>query len=98
MNNLSELKLNKFQLNVLLNDEQKETYDYIVRQNVFCGNCGGICSKGITIKEIILDSLNDIHIRGVCNVCNGKVTRLLQFGENKEFYTKANEFRKSIKK
>jgi hypothetical protein len=35
-------------------------------------------------------------IRGNCKVCNGKVTRIMEFGEDNDFYRKANDFRKSI--
>jgi hypothetical protein len=70
-----EIKINRFQLNVLLNDEQKEGFDYILNQNVYCGNCGGVCKQGIEIKEIFLDSLNDIRIEGICKECKGKVAR-----------------------
>ena len=50
------------------------------------------------VKEIYLTNLNDIMVRGTCNICNGKVTRIMEFGDDKEFYKKANEFRKAIKK
>lgn len=93
-----EIKINRFQLNVLLDDKQKEGFDYIVNQNVYCVNCGGACNQGIAIKEIILDSLNDVRIEGTCKQCQGKVARIMEFGENKEFHQKAMGFRKSIGK
>lgn len=91
-----EIRINRFQLNALLSGEQKESFDYIVNQNVYCRNCSGACKQGIVIKEIILDSLNDIRIEGSCKDCQGKVTRILEFGEDKEFYQKAMNFRNSI--
>jgi len=92
----TEIKINRFQLNVLLSDEQKEGFDYVVNENVYCGNCGGACKQGVEIKDIYLDSLNDIRIEGTCKKCKGKVARILEFGENKEFYQNAMSFRKSI--
>lgn len=91
-----EIKINLFQLNVLLNDKQKDFFDTVLAGNVFCANCGGTCKNGITVKEIFLTNLNDIHVEGTCNTCNGKVARMIEFGENKEFYDKAMDFRKSI--
>jgi hypothetical protein len=97
MKKLTDIMINKFQLNVLLDDEQKEGFDYLLNRGVLCSICGGICSEGVEIKEIYLNSLNDIMIRGNCKVCNGKVTRIMEFGEDKEFFKKANSFRNSIK-
>lgn len=91
-----EIKINRFQLAVLLNQEQKEIMDRIIADNVFCGACGGTCSKGITVREIFLTGLNDILVKGNCNTCNGNVARMLEFGEDKSFFEKANSFRKSI--
>lgn len=96
MKRLIELKINRFQLNVLLNEEQKESFDCILNQNVYCGNCGGVPKQGVEIREIFLDLLNDIRIEGACKDCQGKVARILKFGENKEFYQKTMDFRKSI--
>jgi hypothetical protein len=93
-----EIKLNKFQLNALLNDKQKKSLDFIVNHNVYCSTCRGICEKGIEIKEYVLDSLNDIMIVGNCKVCNGKVARIMEFGEDEDFYKRANDFRNSLKK
>jgi hypothetical protein len=98
MNKQTEIKINRFQLNVLLNNEQKEGFDYLLNQGVFCNTCGGTCEKGIEIKEIYLNSLNDIMVKGSCKVCNGKVTRIMEFGEDKVFFDKANDFRRSINK
>ncbi len=72
----TEIKINRFQLNVLLNNEKKEGFDYLLNKGVFCSTCGGTCEKGIEIKEIYLNSLNDIMVKGSCKVCNGKVTRI----------------------
>ena len=94
MERLTEIKINRFQLNILLNDEEKETFNYIADNNVYCGTCRDVCEKGIEIEEIILDSLNDIRVKGTCRVCSGPVSRTIQFGENKEFFNRANDFRK----
>ena len=92
-----EIKLNKFQLALLLNNDQKGFYNEVLADNVFCSNCGGIALKGIEIEEIFLTDLNDILVRGTCKVCNGKVARVFEFGEDKAFYNKANDFRKAIR-
>lgn len=98
MTKQADKKINRFQLNVLLNNEQKEGFDYLLNQGVFCRTCGGTCAEGVEIKEIYLNSLNDILIKGNCKVCKGKVARIMEFGEDKEFFERANKFRKSIEK
>lgn len=91
-----EIRINQFQLAVLLNDEQKDLLDAVIAGNVFCAHCGGLCKSGITIEEVFLTDLNDIHVTGTCNTCKGKVARLIEFGEDQKFYNKAMDFRKSI--
>lgn len=92
-----EIKINRFQLAILLNDEQKKFFDTVMADNVFCVQCGGTCEKGITINEIFLTDLNDILVKGNCNTCKGNVARMMEFGEDKEFYNKVMDFRNSIK-
>jgi len=92
-----EIPINQFQLAILLNDEQKQIYKFMLDEGVFCTQCGDIAPKGIVVQEIYLTNLNDIMVRGTCNVCNGKVARIMEFGEEKAFYENANNFRKTIK-
>ena len=91
-----EIQINNFQLAILLDDKQKEDYDFILNRGVFCGKCHGICMQGIEVTTIILNSLNDILVHGICNVCKSHVARTIEFGEDSTFYKKANGFRKSI--
>ena len=93
---LKVIKLNQFQLNVLLDDRQKEIYKSIIPTNVFCIKCSDICAQGIIIEDISLNELNDILVKGTCQKCGSKVARVIEFGENKSFYDKAIKFRKSI--
>ena len=91
-----EIPINRFQLAILLNEQQKQDYQFVLDEGVFCSHCGGVAEKGILVSEIYLTSLNDIFVRGTCNVCNGKVACTMEFGEDKAFYEKANHFRKAI--
>ena len=91
-----EIPINQFQLAILINDKQKHIYKFMLDEGVYCTSCGDMASKGIVVQEIYLTNLNDILVRGTCNVCNGKVARVIEFGEDKEFYEKATNFRKTI--
>jgi heterodisulfide reductase subunit C len=96
MNNKGEIALNHFQLNVLLNDEKKEYFNYLINNGVTCVHCQDICRKGVEVKEVRLTRLNDIKVKGICNKCGNPVTRVMEFGEEKEFFEQADHFRKSI--
>jgi hypothetical protein len=91
-----EIRLNQFQLAILLDNDQKSFLNYVTAENVFCPQCGGTAIQGIVIDEVYLTDLNDVLVVGNCKKCNGEVARLFEFGEDKAFYAKANKFRKSI--
>jgi hypothetical protein len=92
-----EIKINQFQLALLLNDEQKEFFDMVIADNVFCSQCGGSAKEGININEMFLTDLNDILVKGTCKTCKGNVARMMEFGEEKDFYNQAMDFRNSIR-
>lgn len=96
MNKPHEIQLNQFQLNILLNEEQKQDYTFLLEKGVYCKQCEGIADKGIVVEEVFLTNLNDIKVCGTCKVCSGKVARIMEFGEDRAFYEKADDFRKAI--
>ena len=97
MSKRKDLKINPFQLNRLLNKEQLKDYNFLLENGVYCSSCGGNCTKGVRVNEIFLNSMNDIMVRGNCKVCGGKVARVMEFSENKEFFEQAKAFRASLK-
>ena len=96
MKKLKEITLNDFQLNVLLNEVEKNGYNFLLNNGVYCSGCGDICKKGVVKTAVKLDSLNDIVVRGNCAICGHEVARVIEFGEDKSFFEKAMKFRKSI--
>ncbi|MDD2589729.1 MAG: hypothetical protein PHV89_08210 [Fermentimonas sp.] len=97
MSRQSGIKINQFQLAVLLDESDKEFFKSIVSNNVYCLHCRGFAQKGIDIEEIYLTKFNDVMVYGKCKVCNGEVGRLFEFGKENEFSIRANKLRKSIK-
>lgn len=93
---LKEISLNRFQLNILLNEEEKEAYQYIVQEGTYCVHCKEICSQGVDVKENYLNEMNDVLIKGKCKKCLGSVSRFIEYGEFEDFFERANNFRKSI--
>lgn len=96
MDSLKEIYLNQFQLNILLNEEEKEAYRYIVQEGTYCVHCKDVCIEGVEVRENILNDMNDILIKGVCKKCGGHVSRFIEYGEFEDFVKRANLFRKAI--
>jgi len=96
MNLQEEIQLTEFQLYFLLSDEQRKAYNYLLDRGVYCTTCGVMCKNGVNVTEIYLSELNDITIHGTCNACNGKVARVMEFGEDTAFSEKANNFRNAL--
>jgi len=91
-----QIRINKFQFAILLNNEQKHIFKELTETNVYCTHCGGITEKGMVITDVYLTELQDILAHGTCGVCNSRVARYIEFGEDEAFYNKAINFRKSI--
>lgn len=47
---MKEQEINIFQLNILLNDRQKEIYKIVTDTNVFCMTCGVVCEWYKSLK------------------------------------------------
>lgn len=90
------IEINQFQLNALFNDKEKKDFKFLLNEGVFCSTCRSLCKGGIKFSKIILNSMNDVVVKGTCNTCGGKVVRVMEFGEDPEFYKKADVYRKSI--
>lgn len=93
MNNLGDFEINQFQLNNLLNHNEKKAFKYLLDNGVFCSSCNDICKDGVINYKIYLDRFNDIKVIGQCFTCNHKVTRIMEFGENESFFRKAVQFK-----
>ncbi|MFW5662357.1 MAG: hypothetical protein ACOCZW_01420 [Bacteroidota bacterium] len=49
---------------------------------------------GMNADEYLLTDMNDLLVKGTCKNCNGEVARLMEFGEDQEFYNKAMKLRR----
>ncbi len=93
---LKELKLNLFQLNVLLNKEEKEGFEWLLNEGVYCMRCNDVCKDGVVNYSTRLDSWNNVIVDGRCATCGNSVCRVMEFGEDPGFFAKAIEFRESL--
>ena len=96
MERQKDIIISESQLDLLLNDSEKEGYNFLLKKGVHCTTCKEICSQGVEVLEIHLNPLNDIMIHGTCKACGGKVTRIMEFGEDRQFFKKANNFRELL--
>jgi hypothetical protein len=88
------IKINDFQLHILLNEEEQKGFR-ILLNNSFCAACKE--EKPLSnVQEILLNDLNDIIVEGTCLVCGGKMARYMEFGEDQAFSKRADLFRKQI--
>lgn len=90
-----EIPINRFQLSRLLSPNQQAIFDQVLAASVFCVKCG-TCEKGIRVKEIFLDSQDDLRVSGVCNICHHSVCRIIEFREDVDFRRRAKKFRDSL--
>ena len=97
MKRFPELKINQFQLAVLLDEVKKHFFNFVIENNVYCCQCRGFAKEGVEVERIYLNSVNDIRVEGRCRKCGGEVSRLFEFGGKKEFDEKACRLRESIK-
>ena len=96
MGKLKELSLNSVQLSNLLSEEEKDTYEFLLQQGVYCTSCRSICKEGVEVTSVTLNWLNDVVVNGRCKVCEQKISCVMEFGENQNFFIKAMEFRSSV--
>ena len=96
MKDKEEITLNHFQLNVLLDEEREKIYNHLLENGVFCNTCKDNCPEGVQVEQLFLTKQNDIKIKGKCKKCQSDVTRILEFGLDREFYKMADDFRESI--
>ncbi|MFP4543509.1 MAG: hypothetical protein ACLFQU_04675 [Candidatus Kapaibacterium sp.] len=94
MKRLPEYKLTRLQLYSMMNAEQKSFVDYILENNIICAHCKEPGSMGMNADEYLLTDMNDLLVKGTCKKCNGEVGRLMEFGEDQEFYNKAMKLRR----
>ena len=96
MKKLKEIKLSHLQLDFLLNKEEKKGFSFLLNHGVYCTRCNAICAKGVVNYTLRLNRFNDIVVDGECAVCDQKVTRVMEFGENILFFEKAMDYRESL--
>jgi len=75
--------------------DQYQSFREIVETNVYCHVC---YSKGDLVGmrdySILLDDLNNIHLKGFCIQCGGAVARYIEYAEDPTIFARAETFRK----
>jgi hypothetical protein len=94
MQNLKEQRISSFQLKVLLNEQEKESFELLLHEGVYCTHCNAICKDGVDHYSTRLDVSNNLVINGECATCGNRVCKVMEFGEEPVFFAKALEFRK----
>jgi hypothetical protein len=70
----------------------------IVTTGVYCSHCKlDHLNAGIKEYIITLNDLNDVHLKGKCNICGREVGRYIAYGETPAVFQRAEEFRNAYK-
>ena len=88
-----EIELDSFQFDNLLNKEEKDAFNYLLKNTVFCPSCSEICPQGVVDYNIILTDANEILMKGKCGKCGSGVTRLMLIEEDAGFKDRVKDIR-----
>jgi hypothetical protein len=95
MKRRKELSINTFQLNRLLDKSQQDGFRYLLENGVHCRTCNGIC-PGVRDYSLQLNDMNDVLVDGFCRTCGNQVVRLMEFGEDAGFFSRAEKLRSEL--
>ncbi|WP_372645620.1 hypothetical protein [Ancylomarina sp.] len=90
-----EIELASTQFDNLLNNEQKEAFNYLLEHTVFCPNCRNICPQGVVDHITVLTDADEILMKGKCAKCGSGVTRLMLIEEDAGFKDRVKAIRNS---
>jgi ferredoxin len=80
-----EIELASEQFDDLLNKDQKEAFNYLLKNTVFCTNCSHICPDGVVEYKTVLTDADELLMKGKCAKCGSGVTRLMLLDEDADF-------------
>lgn len=52
MNKQKNIQINPFQLNRLLDENEKEDFQFLLDHGVFCNQCELICENGVAVNHL----------------------------------------------
>ncbi len=96
MKPLKAMHIVPFQLDRLLNAQEKEVFHKVINDTLFCFRCMDVCREGLVNPSLRLDIWNNIVVDGRCAECGNMVYRVMEYGKDPFFYSKALEFRKIL--
>jgi ferredoxin len=88
-----EIELASLQFEKLLNKEQKEAFNYLLNNTVFCTNCSSICPQGVIDHITVLTDADEVLMKGKCAKCGSGVTRLMLIEEDSGFAERVQAIR-----
>ncbi|RZT97410.1 hypothetical protein EV201_2080 [Ancylomarina subtilis] len=88
-----EIELASQQFENLLNEEQKEAFNYLLNHTVFCPSCSNICPDGVVNVIPVLTDADEVLMKGKCAKCGSGVTRLMLLEEDAGFADRVKAIR-----
>lgn len=96
MKPLKEIRVIYPQLYRLFNEQELENFSETLKHGLFCFRCMDVCHKGLAHYSLRLDTWNNVVVDGKCLHCANMVCRVLEYGQDPVFYSKAIKFRLSL--
>jgi len=88
-----EIELASSQFDNLLNKNQKEAFNYLLNNTVFCPSCSHICPQGVVNHITVLTDADEILMKGKCAKCGSGVRRLMLIEEDASFNDRVKAIR-----
>jgi len=88
-----EIELGSLQFESLLNNGQREAFNYLLNNTVFCPNCSKICPEGVVDYITYLTDADEVLMKGKCGKCGSGVTRLMLLEEDAGFADRVKAIR-----
>lgn len=88
-----EIELASLQFDNLLNKDQKEAFNFLLNNTVFCPNCRSICPNGVVDHITVLTDADEVLMKGKCAKCGSGVTRLMLIEEDSGFADRVKAIR-----
>jgi len=88
-----EIELASLQFENLLNNGQRESFNYLLNHTVFCPNCSRICPEGVVDYTTYLTDADEVLMKGKCGKCGSGVTKLMLLDEDADFEKRVRTIR-----
>ncbi len=96
MSNKKEIEISEEDLKIIHGNDY-ELFRQKIIPNCYCVKCNSHYQSTIVNYKIFLNDLNDIILKGFCEICGRPVNRYVETGEVEEYKERINKVRRKYK-